>query len=1577
MNSQHLNEEKQQEAKRWVWVPCNKELFKPAYILSETDLEVRVQSNIIETFRNTEVFKMNPDKFNKAEDLAFLSHLNEPSVLHNLQMRYFDSLIYTYSGLFLIALNPYRALGIYADDYKKSVINKKYREGEPHIFALANEAYRCMLCNKVNQSILITGESGAGKTENTKRVIEFLAYVASNSDTKSIESLLMCANPILEAFGNAKTVKNDNSSRFGKFIQLKFKGGNICGARIEKFLLEKSRVVRQNKGERSYHIFYYLLKGATPNLSKRLQISGNPADYRCLKDSCYTVEGVDDAIEFEKLNNFFNQIGIEDPSKYYSLVAAIMHLSNIEFIDKNDSTVIKDESPIEIACKLLNISSNEFIKETLYPTIRAGSESVLHHRTIEESYKVVEGFMKLIYDSLFDNLAYEINAVLDKSFSDCFIGVLDIAGFEIFEKNSFEQLCINYTNEKLQQFFNHHMFVLEQEIYRNEQIEWNFIDFGLDLEPTIKVIESNNPIGILSYLDEECVMPKASDITLLDKIKSISSIEKCPFSNSFKLKHYAGQVEYEVSGWLDKNKDVHSVTLHNLISNLFSTKYNDMNLKKGIFRTVGQSHRENLRRLMELLRNTNPHFVRCILPNLEKSSEKFAKKLILDQLRCNGVLEGIRISRLGYPTRISISDFTSRYLILSEDSSPDISFISPDIQTDNSSSTEHKKVSFKLDRGEISDLLIQRNLAMKILKDINISPNDHKVGNTMVFIKQGILADIEEMRDRKIGALASYIQSVLRSKIEVRKKNLEQQQKQAIEFLQKNANKSIDLLRWKWWSLFIKIKPLLEVQKNEENIKLKEEQIKAYSELIDKERNEKKSLEEQVFRIEKSLEEATKAIEFSKVALEDKESLMMSLRNENGDFKKEQEISRKAIFDLKEMINKAEQREQDSSKQLQNLHENLETVRKELKSKEETVEKLMKNDGNLNSVLKSKENEIKDLRTAIDNENKRNQKLQELKTAAEKELERLSEEKEKFRKAHLTSEENILAHQNTIKKMRDEIDDITFTNEGLLGEVRKTQSLVNDLNRQLNSSGLELEFYRAKVNSLEQANKGQAESIEKLENQIKEQSIHYGGTHETISSLQKQIKNLNLRLSNNENVINSLQKEKDELCEENQRLAKEKIDAICTSEMKENQEKKALQFEIQKLKIENDKLKAEINCSSSFDEGADGLIEKLNKQIEVETKSRKVFEKKVNDLETTVTISENRIRELNHMVSELEQKNLSLVQSYCNDYVPKEEVKHLKDQLDNIRFNLNHMADLFQTGFYKILQSKDDLMKNFIAELEKVTETKSLVETELSNMKNFELINHNLIKEIEDLIKSRNFMKNEIDTLSINNVTLNVQIEELNNHIAELESNFNTRESEILKIKELYNEKIESLKVLENNLSEKIVKANDLLLAAESIKDERESIDKIVTPLNKKINDLTNEINELKIEFNVKELEVQRLSKLAKLREEFSNKLAIDSSTDKHPVEVIEVQRLVSSLVTDKESLRAIERKKLINCNCKLNENVKLVNIPMQNREECIRLENENSLITLKLKQVERELAEQVALCENMKSCVSVLKKRK
>ncbi|EOB13185.1 Myosin type-2 heavy chain 1 [Nosema bombycis CQ1] len=312
---------------------------------------------------------------------------------------------------------------------------------------------------------------------------------------------------------------------------------------------------------------------------------------------------------------------------YYKIVAAVLHLGNLEFEMKNKQVEIVNIGTVDKICRLLSISSSDFIKCLIHPEIKAGHEVVTQHRTVEQVYRIVEALAKILYDKMFDSLIANLNRSLGTTVSSSFIGVLDIAGFEIFQENSFEQLCINYTNEKLQQYFNHHMFILEQEIYRQEAIDWNFIDFGLDLQPTIDLIESSNPIGIMAYLDEECVMPCASDKTFLEKLlRNIKSqkFKKINFKDGFNLRHYAGEVEYSVRDWIIKNKDPNFESITDLINKSEDAFVSGLsfaeskNLKKGFFRTVSQKHKDQLFSLMKTLSSTHPHFVRCIIPNLQK-----------------------------------------------------------------------------------------------------------------------------------------------------------------------------------------------------------------------------------------------------------------------------------------------------------------------------------------------------------------------------------------------------------------------------------------------------------------------------------------------------------------------------------------------------------------------------------------------------------------------------------------------------------------------------------------------------------------------------------------------------------------------------------------------------------------------------------------------------------------------------------------------------------------------------------------------------------------------------------------------
>ncbi|KAG8138196.1 hypothetical protein E2320_004123 [Naja naja] len=525
-------------AKKLVWVPSEKNGFEPASLkeevgdeaiveLAENGKKVRVNKDDIQ--------KMNPPKFSKVEDMAELTCLNEASVLHNLKERYYSGLIYTYSGLFCVVINPYKNLPIYSEEIVEMYKGKKRHEMPPHIYAITDTAYRSMMQDREDQSILCTGESGAGKTENTKKVIQYLAHVASSHKSKKdqgeLERQLLQANPILEAFGNAKTVKNDNSSRFGKFIRINFDvNGYIVGANIETYLLEKSRAIRQAKEERTFHIFYYLLTGAGEHLKNDLLLEPYNK-YRFLSNGHVTIPGQQDKDMFQETMEAMRIMGL------LRVISGVLQLGNIIFKKERntDQASMPDNTAAQKVSHLLGINVTDFTRGILTPRIKVGRDYVQKAQTKEQADFAIEALAKATYERMFRWLL-----------------------------NSFEQMCINYTNEKLQQLFNHTMFILEQEEYQREGIEWNFIDFGLDLQPCIDLIEK--PVswssGILALLDEECWFPKATDKSFVEKVvqeqgshPKFQKPKQLKDKADFCIIHYAGRVDYKADEWLMKNMD--------------------------------------------------------------------------------------------------------------------------------------------------------------------------------------------------------------------------------------------------------------------------------------------------------------------------------------------------------------------------------------------------------------------------------------------------------------------------------------------------------------------------------------------------------------------------------------------------------------------------------------------------------------------------------------------------------------------------------------------------------------------------------------------------------------------------------------------------------------------------------------------------------------------------------------------------------------------------------------------------------------------------------------------------------------
>ncbi|XP_013859893.1 myosin-6 [Austrofundulus limnaeus] len=493
------------DMKRECFVPDSDEEYVKASIVSREGDKVTAQTakGKTVTVKECDVHPQNPPKFDKIEDMAMFTFLHEPAVLFNLKERYAAWMIYTYSGLFCVTVNPYKWLPVYNQEVVIAYRGKKRSEAPPHIFSISDNAYQYMLTDRENQSILITGESGAGKTVNTKRVIQYFASIAAGGGKKegssekkgTLEDQIIQCNPALEAFGNAKTIRNDNSSRFGKFIRIHFAAsGKLASADIETYLLEKSRVTFQLKAERDYHIFYQILSQRKPELLEMLLITNNPYDYAFISQGETTVASINDAEELLATDEAFDVLGFtqEEKNGIYKLIGAVMHYGNMKFKNKQreEQAEADGTEDADKVAYLMGLNSADLIKGLCHPRVKVGNEWVTKGQNVQQVYYAVGALSKAVYERMFLWMVVRINQSLDtKQPRQYFIGVLDIAGFEIFDFNTFEQLCINFTNEKLQQFFNHHMFVLEQEEYKKEGIEWTFIDFGMDLQACIDLIE--------------------------------------------------------------------------------------------------------------------------------------------------------------------------------------------------------------------------------------------------------------------------------------------------------------------------------------------------------------------------------------------------------------------------------------------------------------------------------------------------------------------------------------------------------------------------------------------------------------------------------------------------------------------------------------------------------------------------------------------------------------------------------------------------------------------------------------------------------------------------------------------------------------------------------------------------------------------------------------------------------------------------------------------------------------------------------------------------------------------------------
>ncbi|KAM0992340.1 hypothetical protein ACFX13_010771 [Malus domestica] len=684
------------------------------------------------------------------DDMTKLSYLHEPGVLQNLKTRYELNEIYTYTGNILIAINPFQRLPhLYDGHMMQQYKGAPFGELNPHVFAVADVAYRAMINEGKSNSILVSGESGAGKTETTKMLMRYLAFLGGRAATegRTVEQQVLESNPVLEAFGNAKTVRNNNSSRFGKFVEIQFdKQGRISGAAIRTYLLERSRVCQVSDPERNYHCFYLLCAAPQEEIEKYKL--ANPKSFHYLNQSrCYELVGVSDAHDYLATRRAMDIVGIsaKEQEAIFRVVAAILHLGNIEFSKGSevDSSVPKDDKAkfhLKMTSELL-MCDPDALEDALCKRVMITPEEVIKRSLDPQSAAISrDGLAKTVYSRLFDWLVDKINVSIGQdATSKSLIGVLDIYGFESFKTNSFEQFCINFTNEKLQQHFNQHVFKMEQEEYTKEQIDWSYIEF-VDNQDVLDLIEKK-PGGIVALLDEACMFPKSTHETFANKLyqtfKTHKRFIKPKLSRTdFTIAHYAGEVQYQSDQFLDKNKDyvvpehqdLLGVSKCPFVAGLFPPLPEET-AKSSKFSSIGSRFKLQLQSLMETLNSTEPHYVRCVKPNNFLKPAVFENVNIMQQLRCGGVLEAIRISCAGYPTRKPFFEFINRFGLLA-----------PEVLEGN---YDEKVACTKI-------------LEKKGLKGFQI-------GKTKVFLRAGQMAELDARRTEVLSTAAKTIQRRVRT----------------------------------------------------------------------------------------------------------------------------------------------------------------------------------------------------------------------------------------------------------------------------------------------------------------------------------------------------------------------------------------------------------------------------------------------------------------------------------------------------------------------------------------------------------------------------------------------------------------------------------------------------------------------------------------------------------------------------------------------------------------------------------------------------------------------------------------------
>ncbi|KJH47330.1 myosin head [Dictyocaulus viviparus] len=1473
------DESRPYDSKKNCWVPDAEDGYVEGIIekVSGNNIIVTVGQGNEKTFKKEMIQEMNPPKFEKTEDMSNLTFLNDASVLHNLRARYSSMLIYTYSGLFCVVINPYKRLPIYTDSVARMFMGKRRTEMPPHLFAVSDEAYRNMLQNNENQSMLITGESGAGKTENTKKVRTMFVY----SGTRKL-------------FVTTTRPASENSYEFTSL----------------------------NKDE---------LHRAILNIEEH--------------------QLTDEAFDILKFST-------EEKMDCYKLVSAMMHMGNMKFKQRprEEQAETDGTDEAERASNMYGIDSDEFLKALMRPRVKVGNEWVNKGQNLEQVNWAVGAMAKGLYSRIFNWLVKKCNQTLDQKgiTRDYFIGVLDIAGFEIFDFNSFEQLWINFVNEKLQQFFNHHMFILEQEEYAREGIQWEFIDFGLDLQACIELIEK--PLGIISMLDEECIVPKATDMTLAQKLVEQHLGKHPNFEKPkppkgkqseahFAMRHYAGTVRYNVTNWLEKNKDPLNDSVVQVMKNstknallvevwkdyttqeeaAAAAKGNTGSKKKGksgSFMTVSMLYRESLNNLMNMLNKTHPHFIRCIIPNEKKQSGVIDANLVLNQLTCNGVLEGIRICRKGFPNRTLHPDFVQRYAILAAE------------EAILGKEDPKKGVTAMMDR---------------LVKENKLTDENFRIGHTKVFFKAGIVAHLEDMRDMRLAELITGFQAQIRWFNQMIEKKRLVNFIEAVRSIQRNIRNWVMLRTWSWFKLYGRVKPLIQSGKIEEEYEKLQESVAALKQTLEKEEAMKAQVIENTEKVQKEIATLLTQLEATRGSNTEIEERMTKINEQNAalemkiaDVNSQLEAGETAAIEIQNEKKRAESECSELKKRSQDIdfslrkseaeklgkEHQIRQLQDELRQQEETISKLNRERKNkdeinkkLNDDLRAAEEQnsessrsktklmktIEELETILEREKRNRSDMEKSKRKAEGDLKIAQEEMGELRKAKSVAENSLRKKETELHNLNMKLEEEQSTVAKLQKSIQHEEAKMKDLNDQLADE-------KEARQRADRARSEQQAEYEELINQFEEQcrataaQIELGKKKDAeVAKLRRDIDECRLKFAEQ---LNTQKKKSDDMVQE-------------LSEQVEQLQKQKCRAEKEKTQIQREYDEA----SSALDQGAKARAERdrITKQSEVQLlELRLKADEQSRQLQDLVS-SKNRLLsenvDLSQQVEELESKIQAasrLKLQFLNDVDESrrqvEEESRKRQNLSNLSKNLTRQLEQLHESVEDEVAGKAELMRQLQKSQIELDQLKMKFEKEgMIGADEFDEVKRRQnvkISEIQDALDASNA---KLMTLENSNTRLTAEAEanrlEADRH-AQIVSSLEKKQKAYDKIIDEWKKKVDDHYMELDNAQrasrQLSSEAHKLRGEHDALRDQVEWLKRENKALSDEVEDLTEQLGENgrtthELSKNIRRFEMEKEELQRALDEAEAALEAEESKSSRYQIEITQIRSEIEKRIAEKE----------------------------------------------------------------------------